>query len=583
MLGLAILLAVAVLAPLAQAQPLLVGLVPDVPGGGDAVAIGARGPAAIAGLVLTDGESAWAVPANATPLPDGGTLWVVSDLGAWRAHQGPEPAIVMSPPLRLGNGGDDVRLLDASGAELDFVAYGDSDPSDVLPGATDGLLLQRDRGASTSSPGPASSWVDTDAAWDWVTPRRHKLGESTLDNPTFTADRVTVYASPDATFDVLAELLAGATQRLHLHVYELRSPALVDLLVAAKQRAPGLDLAVLVDGNPVGQTSSERHATADALRRIQAAGGTVVLAGNGRYDDHHLKVLVVDDAVAVQSENWVESGVPEDPTWGNRGWGAVVHGGGAADWFARWMAQDRAAWDAQPFDLGTYDPTFEAPPRRDPRTGDLAPRHAALTIPGPVAVTPLVSPDHTQDPRRDPVAALLAGADERIVAQQLDLALTARNGLGWSSPDPWTDALSAAAARGVPVRVQLAPPFAADDTGNRETMGRLRDSGAKAAELDRPGLATLHNKGFVIDGATVVVGSTNGNHHARSANREVSLVLASPAAAAYFTALADEDWDPPHPGRDWGVPGKDLRALPVAPWPTLLALLGVAAALRVRR
>lgn len=566
---------VALLFPIAaDAQPLVVALVPQVPnGGGDALAVASPTAWDLSGHWLTDGEDAWPFPAVA--LAPGEPLWLVSNLTAWTAHEGPVPAIALDAPLRLGDGGDDIRLVAPDGRVLDEVAYGSKDLSGTLPGASPGLVLTRDR--------PDQAWTDTDAPQDWVTPRLHRIGESNLDAPTFEADRLTLYSSPDSSFDVLAGLVRGASERLHLHVYELRSAELADLLVAARIAHPGLDLQVLVDANPVGADERDRFATADALRRIQAVGGVAVLAGNGRYDDHHLKVLVADGAVAVQSENWVPSGVPADPSWGNRGWGAVVHDEEAADWFAAWMVQDRAAWDVRPFDLQGFAPGFEAPPRRAPRTGDYGPRVPPLEVAGPATVRPVVSPDHTQDPRGDPVAALLDAAREGIVAQQLDLALTARNGLGWSSDDPWTSALGDAARRGVDVRVQAAAPFSATDDGNAQALAWLDEQGARAEVLDRPGLATLHNKAFVIDGEVVVLGSTNGNHHSRSANREVSLILHSPQAAAWTQHLAASDLDPPGPGHDWGVPGDDLRALPAAPWPTLFALLGVGRILVVRR
>lgn len=560
-------------APGAGAQPLLVALVPQVPdGGGDAVAVASTTAWDMSGHWLTDGEDAWPFPA--VSLQPGQPLWIVSNATAWDAHQGPGPAVAMDPPLRLGDGGDDVRLVAPDGTVLDEASYGSKDAAGVLPGGSPGLVLRRDA--------PDGAWPDTGASADWVTPRRHKVGESALDAPTFDADAITLYSSPDAAYDVLAGLVRGARERLHLHVYELRSAELADLLVAARLANPALDLQVLVDADPVGADDRDRHATADALRRIQAAGGTAVLAGNGRYDDHHLKVLVADDAVAVQSENWVPSGVPVDPTWGNRGLGAVLHDADAADWFAGWMAADRAAWDVRPFDLAAFDPGFEPPPRRAPRTGEYGPRLDALRVEGPVTVVPLVSPDHTQDPRTDPVAALVDTAERRVHAQQLDLALHARNDLGWASDDPWTAALGSAARRGVDVRVLAAAPFSSTDEGNAAELAWLREQGAVAAVLDRPGLATLHAKAFVVDDV-LVVGSMNGNHHSRSANREVAVVLRSPAAADWAAALFVGDAEPPAVGRDWGVPGEDVRALPAAPWPTLLALLGVGRFLRVRR
>jgi cardiolipin synthase len=561
--------AVAQAAAVDAGGPLLVAVVPDLPGpgpGDEGFAVGCREACHLAGVTVTDGESAWAFPPGAS-LAAGGLLWVVANGTAWEAHDGPAPFLMAADLPRLANDGDDLALVAADGTRLDGLAYGDVPAADLDPPASPGLVLQRLR--------QGSGWQDTDSGDDWRTPRLHRIGESALPRPTFDVDRLTVYASPDSSFDTLAGLMASATTRLHLHVYELRSAALADRLVAAKQANPGLDLQVLVDANPVGAGAEDRHATADALRRIQAAGGAAVLAGNGRYDDHHLKVLVADDAVAVQSENWVPSGVPEDPTWGNRGWGVVLHDADAADWFAAWMEADREAWDVAPFDLASFDPTFQAPPREAPRAGGYGPLVPARTLVGPFRVTPVVAPDHVQDPALDPIAALAAGTTGRLVVQQLDLSLAGSNRLGWSGSDPLADALVSAAGRGAAVRVLAAAPFAADDTDNAEALVWLRERGVAGATFDRAGLV-LHNKGLVADGA-VVVGSLNGNLHSRAQNREVSLIVESAEAADYFAAAFEADWDGEEAPRDWWAPAKDLRGIPLAPWPILLAILGVVA------
>lgn len=573
MRGLVSLVLVALLAPMAGAAPILVAVVPDLPGasaGDEAFAVGSTVAADLSGWTVGDGESTWAFPAG-TRLEPGVPLWVVGNATAWAAHDGPLPFVAAgTEALRLGNDGDDLVLIAPDGTVADAMEYGDGKAFD--PPASAGLVLQRIP--------QGRGWTDTYSAGDWRTPRMHRIGESSLDHPTFEVERLTLYASPDSSFEVLTGIVALATQRLHLHVYEFRSAALADALVAAKAAHPSLDLQVLVDGNPVGMTADERHETADALRRIQDVGGRVVLAGNGRYDDHHLKVLVADGAVGVQSENWVPSGVPQDPTWGNRGWGAVVHEAVAADWFAGWMQADRDAWDASPFDLATFDPAFEAPSRISPRTG----AHeavASLVVEGRFTVTPVVAPDHTQDPLSEPVSRLAASAAQRLLVQQLDLSVAGRNRLGWAGDDPLTAAIAATARGGADVRVQAAQPFSADDTGNADALAWLRDQGADAREFDRAGLATLHNKGLVADDAAVV-GSMNGNLHSRAQNREVALILQGPGGADYYAALMDGDWHGEEPGRDWSVPGKDVRGLPGAPGPILLAILGVACVLARR-
>jgi hypothetical protein len=566
--------------PTAAAQPLLVGVAPDLPGaypGDEGFAVGCVGSCALDGWRVTDGEATWTFPAGAAQMGDGQTLWVAGDLTTW-GHFGGPPAIALatgasSGQLKLGNGGDSLQLLDPDGHAVDAFAWGDKTVeglSGAVQATSPGLVYTRDR--------VDGRWVDTDRAADWVTPRLHRIGESSLDQPTWHPQRLTLYSSPDSSFGVLTDLVAAATRRLHLHVYELRSAGLVDALVTAKQAHPDLDLQVLVDGDPVGQSASEKHATTDALRRVTAAGGHAWIAGDGRYDDWHLKILVADDAVAVQSENWVDTGVPQDPSSGNRGWGAVVPDKAVADWFAAWMAEDRASWDVELFNQTRFDPLFtgwDHPAAA--RSGDYGPVVAAVTLDGPFTVTPLVAPEHTQDPRRDPLAALVASAKTRVEAQQLDLATGAKNGLGWSGPDPLVASLQDASHRGLAVRVQTAPPFSSGDAGNQPALDALAAAGAATSTLDRPGITTLHNKGLLVDD-TVVLGSMNGNHHSRSANREVDLVIQGPGAAAFFRALFESDWKGATAGPDTGAVGRDLHGIPPAPVPTLFVFLLVVAA-----
>ena len=573
-------LAVLLLAlPGAAASPLLIGVVPDLPGtlpGAEGFAVGCAQACDLTGWRVSDGEGTWTFP-NGTQLAAGATLWVIGDAVTWASFDGFAPSTSLSMgslsgDLRLANDGDGLILRDPFGITVDAFAWGDGSAAGFLGSVTrtsPGLVYLRD--------GAAGAWSDSDRAADWVTPREHRIGETSLHRPTFTVGNVTLYASPDSSFTTLTRLIAGAERRLHLHVYELRSAALVDAFVAAKTAHPALDLQVLVDASPVGQTASERHATTDALLRIQAAGGGAWFAESGRYDDWHQKILVADDAVAVQSENWVDSGVPQDPSTGNRGWGAILHDATAADWFASWMTADRAAWDVEPFDATSFDPLFSGWDRpAAPRTGSYGPVVPAVTLRGPFTVTPLISPDHTQDPRSDPIAALLAGATTRVEAQQLDLATGARNGLGWSSDDPLLAGLESAARRGVAVRVQAAAPFARDDTGNQLALDRMATAGVAGELFDRDGVTALHNKALLIDD-TVVLGSMNGNHHSRSANREVGLVLEGPGIAAWFRALFDGDWEGRTAPPDVGVVGRDLRGIPLAPVPILLVALLVVA------
>lgn len=545
----AALLLVLLLLPTVAGAPRLEAVVPDLPGpgpGDEGVAVAdPEGLSDLAGWSLRDGEGAWTFPAGrAGPTP----VWVVGNATAWSAFDGPAPAHVWGSGsgLVLANAGERICLQDPDGTAVDCFAWGpDGDVGYRSPGA---VYRRGDDG--------------------WVTPRIHRLGESTLEPVAFVADAVTAYASPDDSLATLQRLIASAHERLHVHVYDLRHPDLVDALVAAKTARPGIDLQVLTDGRVVGHDRDDRHAVAGALHRLRDAGGTVVQAEGGRYTHHHLKVLVADDTVAVQSENWVPSGVPTDPSWGNRGWGVAVRSPALADWMAHWMAADRTAWDAVP----GPGPAPDRPPlRMPPRTGAHRPLDAA-TFTGATTVTPLIAPDHTADPDRDPLLARLWNATERIWTQQLRLEVQEDNRLGWERPDRYLAALADAAARGVDVRVHLQGGFG-DRDDNAEAARWLRERGVAVQRPDPPGIATLHNKGWIIDDA-VVVGSLNGHHASRSANREVDLVVEDGRVAAYFAGLFLADAAAGDAGED--------HALATSPLPILLATAGVVRTLHRR-
>ncbi len=519
--------------PGVAAAPILHAVVADLPGtapGDEAFAIATDTRWDLGGVSVTDGEGIWVVPPG-TILDAGELAWVTGNLHAWQAHGGGPAWEWDDPDLRLGNHGDTLELRKGS-TVLDAVGWGDQGP---LPAASPGGMWRQVNG-------------------DWVTPRLHRVGESNLAAPAFPVDAVTAYAAPDSSHQILLQLVEKAKHRIALHVYAFNHLQLAEALADAAARGVAVD--ILLDGNVVGASQRDRLATAYQAGLIQANGGTVLAAQGGRYSHHHLKVLVADDHVAVQSENWVETGAPASATAGNRGWGIVVHDAPMADWFTGWLAADRQAWDAMPAPTSDQRPITMA---------GLEGRHrgvASAQLQGPFVVRPLIAPDHTAYDGLIP--ALLRQAEDRVWTQQLRMQIRESNHLGWDAPDRYVDALTTAAQRGVDVRVQLAAPFSSDDRDNLDVAATLREAGAEATLWDHPRLGTLHNKGWIIDDH-VVIGSMNGNHHSRSANREVTLVVEGADVANYYAALFERD-----------ASAHDRR-LPPASVPTLLVSVGLLA------
>ncbi|MEI6633979.1 MAG: phospholipase D-like domain-containing protein [Chlamydiota bacterium] len=99
------------------------------------------------------------------------------------------------------------------------------------------------------------------------------------------------------------------------------------------------------------------------------------------------------------------------------------------------------------------------------------------------------------------------------------------------------DALQAAVKRGVRVRGLV-------DNGisfNPRSVEFLTKKFGVDAKLDTPEKMT-HNKIFIVDGAEVLLGSTNLTHNSMERNNETNILLRDPVIAAYFEGYFEKLW-----------------------------------------
>ncbi len=374
-----------------------------------------------------------------------------------------EPVLGLDGQFRPAADGDRLVVRDGSGTRLDAVSYG---------ATPDGVRWHRNG--------------------DGMVPRTP--GQTDLEPTAADVGTVEAFVFPDgaATPDAF---LASADERLLVAGYELTDPAVVALLV--ERADAGVDVRVLVDGQPVGgQTTTE----IEALDRLIEADVSVrVLAGSrDRFRFHHPKYAVADDRAIVMSENWKRAGTGGASS---RGWGVVVADRSFSDELAAvfhadatWrdsVAWERARLDADGVAGGAPNRTFTA-------------HHQSV----PVVVESaelVVAPDAAEPRFRE----LIAGADESIDVQQVRIA----------DPDfPLLDALVSAAERGVSVRIQLdASWYVAEE--NRAVAAAIEE---RASTDDLPvevrlveptdRFEKIHTKGMVVDEEAVVVGSMNWNN-----------------------------------------------------------------------
>ena len=100
-------------------------------------------------------------------------------------------------------------------------------------------------------------------------------------------------------------------------------------------------------------------------------------------------------------------------------------------------------------------------------------------------------------------------------------------------------ALRAAARRGVRVRIVLPGKSDVDRArGGTELLGRMLRSGIEVRERRR---RMLHMKAGIIDGEAVIAGSANLDTLSLFRNKEISVNILDPGAAAELRAALEED------------------------------------------
>ncbi len=361
--------------------------------------------------------------------------------------------------------------------------------------------------------------------------RAYTIGQSRFSPETSTADSVTLFVSPDASYDVVIDVIRESTDTLLISMYEFTHPEIAGEIVSAADR--GVSVTILLEGGPVGGISDEQKGVMNYLTEHGVYVITIESEENlpARYRYLHAKYMVANDYVTVVlSENFKPSGIPLTGTKGNRGWGAVVYDAEVADYFTNVFTADILGYDIYPYVAGTE-------PLPDSWSDEeITPYFSLLTLYN-VNITPVISPDTSSL-----VLDLISSAGTSVDLQQ-----------AYISPYPdgentWLAAVLDAADRGADVRVMLDGMYynTEDEADNNELAAALNRYGPTiSAKLILPGdyLTKLHNKGMIVDDEYVLISSINWNYNSPNNNREAGLIIQSPEAAEYYTAVFAYDWE----------------------------------------
>ncbi|PKL69377.1 MAG: phospholipase [Methanomicrobiales archaeon HGW-Methanomicrobiales-1] len=427
----------------------------------------------------------------------------------WLDYSPVVPNVINGNPLRLANTGDELLLYENTDL-IQRVVW----PQDVKP--REGQVHYFENGM-----------------WD---PRPLMIGQSRFEPAVFHNVTVTTFVSPDCSSEMFTYVVDHASDEILLNVYEFSSPVMADSLISARQR--GVDVAVLIEGGPVGGISTEGKS---AIWRMNTGGIPVftMASDNGahppyRYD--HAKYVVIDRrAVLLTSENFKYSGFPPPGFNSNRGWGVYLEDPALAGYFSTVYRFDSSSQSVIPIN--------GSPGNAEPVPSS---KHAVEFTPARFSgatVRPVIAPDTSSQ-----ITDLIQSSQTTIEIEQAYITNETPLTL-----NPYLASAINASRRGVHVRVLLDSYWynTEDEKDNDEMAALITRIGttehipleARCADLTASNLEKIHNKGVIVDGQRVLVSSINWNSNSPNFNREAGVIIDHPGVARYFLSVFEDDWN----------------------------------------
>ncbi len=517
-------------------------------------------PLDLAGWAISDGEGSIAFVGGVF-IEGGGRAAVSANSSSFAAAYGrfPEVALdgsgehaVVVGTFRMGDTGDDIRLISPDGSVVDSVRYGASEAvvegwvGPPVPSIRQGEVARR----SIVDGLP----LDTDSANDWTGFREYRYGYTVFGGVGARVEggAVTVFCNPDNSLSTILSVLDGAAESVRVCSYELSSVPLVRSLCEASLR--GVQVRVLVDGSPVGGMEAVQSTCLSVLSlagaEVSCIQGTLSEGIVRHFGAMHAKYIVVDSRVSVVlSENLVESGISQDTVHGNRGWGAAVDSADLScaletlfDDDSRSSRRDVVAWTGD----SRFDPSARLPDGPEPESSVALVE--AFTTESPSYVSLMASPDCSEsEPFLCPV---LMEAKSLVVQQfQVDLEWYDR-WHGCERPSPVLEAMLSSLRSGGTVRMSMDSSWFNEERNDevRAAMVAVCTYEGLSGEFHlsdpRSPITLTHNKGLVVDGSLSFITSDNWVNSSFSRNREMAMSIASEEVASYLTRVFDFDWYP---------------------------------------
>jgi phosphatidylserine/phosphatidylglycerophosphate/cardiolipin synthase-like enzyme len=369
---------------------------------------------------------------------------------------------------------------------------------------------------------------------------------------------ITAHASPDAGFATLSQFLAGTRDSLVIGMYDFTSGPILDLFKADLTGAKTLQM--VLDNPPPDDTRNQTDAV--TVQELNAALGSRshIVRAASREDTltsawifpyaYHIKVIVRDDAAFwLSSGNLNNSNQPDPdalPKKEDRDWHVIVEDPGLAQLFGAYLNQDYQS--AAPLQVAVdsalgaavTDANAKLAAETNPRQPGAEPEPSNFPAKVFKNVTANITPLLTPDPGPAPAPGQYVTAMTQLISSaQHSLYIQLQYIESSGTPGDYDNLLRAIADRvaaGVDVRLIESLEYGEQWAEKMKSVGV--DLTANIALQ-----ANVHNKGFVVDSAAVVVSSQNFSPAGIRTNRDAGVIIRNAPIAQYFEQIFLSDWN----------------------------------------
>lgn len=351
---------------------------------------------------------------------------------------------------------------------------------------------------------------------------------------------ITCHVGPDSGWTILKPFLEGTTTSLTVAMYEFYADHIVNTVTRLGEESEAkLNMILQVSSNDDNIKDTLSNSWGDRLEFTRAS-----VSGPGRIfnNSYHTKVAVRDsNAFWLSSGNWSPNSQPSIPpgseqtlySKGNREWHVIIEDEPLAQMYQQFIEHDiRQARDAGAPEAAPVMPDLLIPESM------LVPEAAVVqdhpfdaktfaTSGNPVRVKPLMSPDNYAQE----ILKLIQDTGRSLYLQF--------SYIRQPSTETFDEIITAIADKmndGLDVRVLVG------SNQNPEHSELLIGRRGWKRSMFRRQSSKMHNKGILIDGKIVVVGSNNWSSDGTQYNRDTSLIFFSRPIAQYFTEVFMFDW-----------------------------------------